>query len=275
MYTIQKSPERKLKLCCLPSCVGKRYDLVHKFPMNNERAQQWIDIIELPELRKMPLDKVRMRYFICSKHFRPQDYKNCESRSLNTTAYPRLFLKTNEDEPPEQCTLNSNDGILNAEESEIATIETTIEIPDTLYLKEESTHPVTTVEEPIQYVLYSQKRPLILNKNRIAGTNVVIQKPIQIQTKQEVISPTRHSAEIPTVSYKNTRIIRNKVQSGIGTSNMILKRSGNHTAEPLRKKLALDQPKIIDIEFDAPDFKEYEGLHFFSIDFRTPSSTTM
>lgn len=264
MYTIQKSPERKLKMCCLPTCVGKRYDLVHKFPMNNERAQQWIDIIDLPELRKMPLDKIRMRYFICSKHFRPQDYKNCESRSLNTTAYPRLFLKTNEDEPPEQCTLNSNDGILNAEQNEITTMETTIEIPDTLYLKEDSTHPVTMVEEPIQYVLYSQKRPLILNKSRIGGTNVVIQKPIQIQTKQEVISPKRHSAQIPTVSYKNTRIIKNKVQSGIGTSKMVLKRSGNHTAEIFQKRLALDQPKIIDIEFDASDLKECEGLCSFN-----------
>lgn len=94
MFTIQTSPERKLKLCAISTCEGKRYDLVHKFPMNNERAQQWIDAIDMPELREMPLDKVRKRFFICSKHFRPQDYKNCESRSLNTTAYPRLHLKS-------------------------------------------------------------------------------------------------------------------------------------------------------------------------------------
>lgn len=104
MYTIQTSPERKLKLCAIPTCEGKRYDLVHKFPMNNERAQQWIDAIDMPELRGMPLDKVRKRFFICSKHFRPQDYKNCESRSLNTTAYPRLLLKVGIEECTEQST---------------------------------------------------------------------------------------------------------------------------------------------------------------------------
>lgn len=76
---MQTSPERKLKLCALPVCRGKRYDLVHKFPMNNERAQQWIDAINMPELKKIPLDKIRKKYFICTKHFRPQDYKNCES----------------------------------------------------------------------------------------------------------------------------------------------------------------------------------------------------
>lgn len=97
MNFVQSSSERKLKLCAMPTCQDKRYDLVHKFPMDNERAQQWLDIIDLPELSATPLDQIRKRYFICSKHFRKQDYKNCESRSLNKTAYPRLNLRLNDD----------------------------------------------------------------------------------------------------------------------------------------------------------------------------------
>lgn len=86
------SGERKLRPCVLPSCRGERFDLVHKFPMDNERAHIWLHHINVPELNGLPLDQLRKRYFICSKHFRKNDYKNCESRSLNQTAYPRLFL---------------------------------------------------------------------------------------------------------------------------------------------------------------------------------------
>lgn len=93
------SPERKLKPCVMPTCKDRRFDLVHKFPMDNERAKQWLEIIDIPELMALPLVQLRKRYFICSKHFRKQDYKNCESRSLNKTAYPRLHLKVDSDSP--------------------------------------------------------------------------------------------------------------------------------------------------------------------------------
>lgn len=86
------SKERKTRLCLLPSCKGKRFDLVHKFPMDNERAEKWKTILNMPELRNLSIDIIRKRYFICSKHFRKEDYKNCESRNLNKTAYPRLYL---------------------------------------------------------------------------------------------------------------------------------------------------------------------------------------
>lgn len=84
--------DRKARLCLLPSCKGKRFELVHKFPMDNDRAEKWKTILDMPELRDMPIEIIRKRFFICSKHFRKEDYKNCESRNLNKTAYPRLFL---------------------------------------------------------------------------------------------------------------------------------------------------------------------------------------
>lgn len=86
--------ERKLRRCVMPSCRDERFDLVHKFPMDNERAEEWCRIINVPELTNLTMDQLRKRYFVCSKHFRKEDYKNCESRSLNKTAYPSLFLNS-------------------------------------------------------------------------------------------------------------------------------------------------------------------------------------
>lgn len=93
--------DRKLRHCILPMCKGKRFDLVHKFPMDNERAEIWRDILNIPELNQLSLDHIRKRYFICSQHFPKTDYKNCESRSLNKTAYPRLHLTV------DSCNVNS------------------------------------------------------------------------------------------------------------------------------------------------------------------------
>lgn len=95
------SAERKLRPCAIPLCHGERFDLVHKFPMDNERASAWLRMINVPELNGLPLDQLRKKYFICSKHFRKIDYKNCESRSLNQTAYPRLYLNAEQTDAAE------------------------------------------------------------------------------------------------------------------------------------------------------------------------------
>lgn len=84
--------EKKLRSCIIPYCHGKRYDLVHKFPMDKVRSNQWLEIINLPELFTLDINILRRRLFVCSKHFRIEDYKNIESRSLNKTAVPSLYL---------------------------------------------------------------------------------------------------------------------------------------------------------------------------------------
>lgn len=84
--------DRKLRACLMPSCSGKRFDLVHKFPMDNERAEMWRTIVNVPDLFNYSIDHLRKRMFLCSKHFHQTDYKNTESRSLNKTAIPSLFL---------------------------------------------------------------------------------------------------------------------------------------------------------------------------------------
>ena len=91
-----------MRQCLVPTCKGVRFDLVHKFPMDNERAEQWRSTLNVAELYDFTLDHLRKRYFVCSKHFRKEDYKNCESRSLNKTAYPRLHLTAESDDalPP-------------------------------------------------------------------------------------------------------------------------------------------------------------------------------
>lgn len=107
MLSLSPTQERKLRTCVIPACAGKRFDLVHKFPMDNERAETWRRIINVPQLATVPIAEVRKKYFICKRHFPQRDYKNCESRSLNKTALPRLFLTEgdnsnadNDDEAP-------------------------------------------------------------------------------------------------------------------------------------------------------------------------------
>ncbi|XP_031616607.1 trimethyllysine dioxygenase, mitochondrial-like [Contarinia nasturtii] len=227
------SPERKLKLCALPTCKGKRYDLVHKFPMNNERAQQWIDIVDLPELKNLPIDKVRKRFFICSKHFRPQDYKNCESRSLNTTAYPRLYLKETDEEANETVSssnINTDVDELNVQEYEYVAQETAIEvdpISTEIPIKSETKQP------PIQFVVCSHKNdvPIILRRNRIKKPEIVVQKSIQIQA-------------IPNSMIVNgctNQIDENDTLKNGDANNFILKRSANVTIEPVCKRNRLNE----------------------------------
>lgn len=170
MFTLNTSPERKLKLCVLPTCKGKRYDLVHKFPMNQERAQQWIDIIDLPELKNIPLDKVRKRFFVCSRHFRPQDYKNCESRSLNITAYPSLHLKVSEFDSNEQYSLNddNNIDILSSQECEFRLHAVPAEMPEIYSNQVLKATAQTDSQNTVQLIVCSSAReiPLILKKKR-------------------------------------------------------------------------------------------------------------
>lgn len=80
------------RLCLIPLCRNERFDLVHKFPMDNQRAEEWRRAINIPEINSLPLDMLRKRT-ICSKHFRKEDYKNVESRSLNKTAVPSLNFR--------------------------------------------------------------------------------------------------------------------------------------------------------------------------------------
>lgn len=84
--------EHTKRLCLIPLCKNERFDLVHKFPMDNQRAEEWRRAINIPEINNLSLDLLRKRT-ICSKHFRKEDYKNVESRSLNKTAIPSLHFR--------------------------------------------------------------------------------------------------------------------------------------------------------------------------------------
>lgn len=88
-----KTPERKLRTCIVPVCAGERFDLVHKFPNDPVRAENWKTILDVPSIKNLSIDVIRKRYFVCTRHFRPSDYKNIASRGLNKTAYPSINLK--------------------------------------------------------------------------------------------------------------------------------------------------------------------------------------
>lgn len=247
MYTIQTSPERKLKLCALPTCKGKRYDLVHKFPMNNERAQQWIDIINLPEIKKLPIEQIRKRFFICSKHFRPQDYKNCESRSLNTTAYPRLLLKLSDEQAStEQCPTNANVEEVDVQESDYGIEEATVSVTNTMAAEK-------TTPKSIEYILGvpTNDEPVLLQRDQNNETTIVIQKPFQIQTHTVIPEPKAPStASTPAPKPIILRTSLKPVNVNISAPKLVpsktfLKRNTNYTIESVRKKVILN-------ESDAP-----------------------
>lgn len=259
MFTIQTSPERKLKLCAIPTCEGKRYDLVHKFPMNNERAQQWIDAIDIPELREMPLDKVRKRFFICSKHFRPQDYKNCESRSLNMTAYPRLHLKVGvEDEctePNASIVANSTDELQVIEyiladggaDLREADIINPLNPPTPLY----ASGTKSDTKAPVQYVVCSPPQqpspsppsrslPILLRRNQKKPPEAIIGKSTHIQPIVQKTLPVKS-----VVSPINRDMMANRVINIIEQKSLpnryAAKRNATSPIKTICKKPNLDE----------------------------------
>uniref|UniRef100_A0A182WLW0 Trimethyllysine dioxygenase, mitochondrial n=1 Tax=Anopheles minimus TaxID=112268 RepID=A0A182WLW0_9DIPT len=97
----------KLRSCCVPCCKDEKFTLVHKFPSDNERAEQWRRVLSIDSFIGLPIEIIRKRYYICSRHFRDSDYKNKASRSINVTAVPSINLVTlndaeglNRDLPP-------------------------------------------------------------------------------------------------------------------------------------------------------------------------------
>lgn len=238
MYSLPLSPERKLKLCALPSCKGKRYDLVHKFPMNNERAQKWIDIIDLPELKKMPIDKVRKRFFICSKHFRPQDYKNCESRSLNITAYPRLLLKSEEDEALDQYPVNVNSGVeeLNQQECNYNEQETIIEVTASESCKIQTNEmPLerSTDSTTLQYIVCSPVNniPNVL-KNKRDKTNSANEATTQNHMQSQIIEK---KVNMYSAGKRATRNVNPSTANVEANKFVTLKRNAKHAIEPINQ----------------------------------------
>lgn len=249
MYTIHAAPERKLKLCILPTCKGKRYDLVHKFPMNNERAMQWIDILDLPELKKMPLDKVRKRYFICSKHFRQQDYKNCESRSLNTTAYPRLHLKLGEDQTSEQYAANveTTTELLTLQDFEFSE-------PEVIDISGENSERISIDpllseirksenKASVQYVVCSpcsppRNLPILLRKNRNHQSQIIVQNSTNTIAQQIAIKSPDRSTDNMAVSG-----VLNILESKTIPNKYGVKRNSSHIVQPPQKK-----PNLIETE---------------------------
>lgn len=80
------------KLCVVGVCGNEKSNLVHKFPSDHEKFKKWMEIINSNKLRGLSEEQIKKRFFVCSRHFRDCDYKNTESRSLNSTALPSLNM---------------------------------------------------------------------------------------------------------------------------------------------------------------------------------------
>lgn len=69
------------KSCCIPICEGLKFGLVHKFPSDIIKFNEWIEIIEnscgLPEkMKSLTHDQIKKRFFICCRHFGISSYKS-------------------------------------------------------------------------------------------------------------------------------------------------------------------------------------------------------
>lgn len=71
---------KNFRKCIVLTCGDTKSSLVHKFPTDNEKANKWRQLVNNPLLNGLPIETVRKKYFICSIHFKPSDYKNVESR---------------------------------------------------------------------------------------------------------------------------------------------------------------------------------------------------
>lgn len=170
---MKRSSDRNLRHCMMDSCKGTRNNLVHKFPMDNERCERWRTIINYPVLNSISLDLIRRRYFICTKHFRAQDYKHAESRSLNTTAFPSLLLhRLNPDEcndfntstSPKESRINLHEEV-QQEQSNSTTIDLKLphlgyEVSDSII---EASQDVSTNELIDSRGQYSSKKIIYIN----------------------------------------------------------------------------------------------------------------
>lgn len=82
-----------VRRCCVANCTETDLSiLAHRFPKPDHIAQRWqedlnIKLISLKELQ-------RGSYVVCTKHFKPSDYRNFSSNCLNTTAVPNLEKNT-------------------------------------------------------------------------------------------------------------------------------------------------------------------------------------
>jgi hypothetical protein len=81
------------KACCIPICEGLKFNLVHKFPSDTTKYNEWIDILKnscgLPEkMKDLTQDQVKKRLFICCRHFGTSSYKS----KLNLTKLTLITL---------------------------------------------------------------------------------------------------------------------------------------------------------------------------------------
>lgn len=89
------------KACVIPVCENEKFTLVHKFPADQERFNEWLSAIQkysdIEKLAGLTPEAIRKRFFVCARHFGLKQYKNVESRGLNLTAVPHLNLQNLDD----------------------------------------------------------------------------------------------------------------------------------------------------------------------------------
>ena len=216
------------KACVVPICNNKKFSLVHKFPADKDRFNEWIQAIQQAEpiekLEGLMPEAIRKRFFVCSRHFSPKEYKNIESRSLNLTAVPHL---------------NFND----LSEIHLSKAGQLKESPD---CSQESPQKNVARDDKLKALVDKPPAIRILNSGadvdanlepvmNISGSTTRIQQKLLIEPKQEPTELTQKTVEItepPLKRMKKTqektinnlneplaKVKQNDLQSPIGSVN--------------------------------------------------------
>lgn len=141
------------KTCVVPVCGSTKFNLVHKFPADKERFDQWIEAISLngertvTKLENLTPDAVRKRYFVCARHFTLSEYKHSASRSLNLTAVPKLNLRSVEDIGASKAGQLENNGEVTEEVLEKAKAASSQQIK----ILNAGSAKITLTQEPAQF----------------------------------------------------------------------------------------------------------------------------
>lgn len=76
-----------VRRCCVVGCTETDLSiLAHRFPKPENVAQKWQENLNLESISLEDLQ--RGSYVVCTRHFKPSDYRNVNSNCLNTTAVP-------------------------------------------------------------------------------------------------------------------------------------------------------------------------------------------
>lgn len=99
--------KNKVHTCCVRKCRNKK-GRRHRFPKNHpDTFKAWLEILQPPDYKTLPVDKIYHRYYICDDHFDQDCFVPGTRRGLKVHAVPTLNIPP--DSPGKHCVTSKID----------------------------------------------------------------------------------------------------------------------------------------------------------------------